>query len=238
MHVEADSGSCKAAALLLLEGVAAPAAFSGFVREEHLAAQACNALQGLRGLQGHHHQLCDSPEGQDACNALHSIDEALSAAMPCDGDLSCGMAAIRSSHGLYYVNIIDSNLLAAPLQQAAQPLLGQHAVGTGRAAWLLASAPDATEELSSKLHDLAEILTGSLWQDSDQSKPQKLPLSAASEITAVHTLAVEDADAVATWDTQPWHQVLTSPLCVSLMSFIPCGILAWAASEVFAIGCV
>jgi hypothetical protein len=124
---------------------------------------------------------------------------------------SCAIAAIKSAvtvvaaddpAGQLHVMLLSGSdtIPSEGAQGAASSASGE--VTAGRMAWLWVDPGMSAAELASEIIAIVHLMLPPL-----PDAATALPLSAASEVTAVFTLASEDAAAINTWDLRPWLPV-------------------------------
>jgi hypothetical protein len=148
---------------------------------------------------------CADEDG--SCVLAHAIDRILS------------KVTEDAPAGQYHVFGMDPAILSREAQHlvADDKLQQRGFVGTGRVGWVWLPGAGSSEGQLQRTQEawtsVICVLTGladagSRRSAEGQSMPaQQLPVSAASEVTAVFTLAAEDAAEVSAWDFDPWLQV-------------------------------
>ena len=204
---------------------------------ERWHALTCAALQALATLRpadnAHVRHTCAQEADQRLCSHAHAVDAALQRAVAVFAAEQGAPHEELDAFGVYHIFAVDPEAVSAELRA----LVDTHAdaqlgfVGRARFGWVWAPVGTGADEdiytvaaVNDAMTAIAITLSGtdaSDQMDAAQDYSERhgddtrsaLPVSAASEVTAVFTLAVEDAAEVATWDFAPWLQVATPIRC-------------------------
>jgi hypothetical protein len=193
--------------------------------DDTVSCAAARAVAALRPEDADQHAgVCST--GNTACMHVRALDSAVKGST-----VECSALAgskLLDAAGMYHLFLIDSHFGGGDLSWLTQGSK-QGAVGVGRSGWvwLPPKSLGHSEAVGLVLADVLGAL-GLLAGDTLRGALQ-LPISAASEVTAVFSLASESGHEVSSWQFAPWHEVrwpqapwstlsLVQPLTVPVLS--------------------